>query len=720
MDQRALLAIACWVTGAPALAAPGDLDPTFGNNGLVLLDVARVSAAAATAFAQPDGKLLIGRTGNLVADDFSVIRLNSDGTMDSSFGFVGRTTIDYPRATAQTFAVIAQADGNIAVAGTFAADGAATRELALARLLSDGRLDTSFGRSGVAHADFSDLSRVASARANAVVQQSDGKLVAAGTALYRLSSNQGGDFTAPQMVLARFDTGGVLDTAFGTAGRVVLVAAAGGTGEVRWLTQQPDGKLVAAGFIGSDMAVVRLTAHGVFDASFGTDGIVTFSAGATASAEAVAVQTDGRIVVAGTAELSCELTDPACAGSADAVVARFNLNGSLDTSFGSGGTVRLDAAGTRTKVSTGGLVIDPSGAIVIGGDTAEVGGPRYGFLARLTASGALDASFGDDGATLIDVGRRSDRPDAAMRGIARLADGSIAAALTSRSEWDVDTIVVARAAAAGGSSGVIGFEQPALRVTEGADATFVVRRTGGTAGEVGVSFTTYSLYWDSASPAGVEDYVAASGTLTWRDGDTTERTIIIPTVADAGFEEDEDFVIDLSNPSGGATLAARYGYAIILDNNPSPGSLQIGAASGLFARETDSATFVITRTAGRRGAVSVRYSATSNSATAGIDFAPTTGTLHWADGDNGNKIVRVPIVNDGVTEAGETFWLTLSEPAGGATLGPAFEAQMLIVDPIAASNPGSRGGGGTAALLDLVLLGLALLSRRAARVRKRS
>ena len=315
MNQRVLLAFVCWVTGAPALAAPGDLDPTFGTNGLVLIEVPRATAAAATVFAQPDGKLLIGRTGNLTADDFSVIRLNSDGTMDSSFGVGGRTAIDYPRVTGRTLAVIAQADGNIAVGGTLVADAAATRELALARLLSDGRLDTSFGQSGVARADFSDLSRVASASANAVVQQRDGKLVAAGTALYRLQRDEGAAFADPQMVLVRFDTGGVLDTGFGTAGRVVLESPTGTASEIRWLTQQPDGKLVAAGFIGADMAVVRLTAHGVFDPSFGTDGIVTFSAGTTASAEAVAVQTDGRIVVAGTAELSCELADPACAGA---------------------------------------------------------------------------------------------------------------------------------------------------------------------------------------------------------------------------------------------------------------------------------------------------------------------------------------------------------------------------------------------------------------------
>jgi uncharacterized delta-60 repeat protein len=337
VNQQALLALSCWVTGTPALAAPGDLDPTFGNNGLVRIEVPRASAAAATVFAQPDGKLLIGRTGNLTADDFSVIRLNSDGTMDSSFGVGGRTAIDYPRVTGRTLAVILLADGNIAVGGTLFDDSATARELALARLLSDGRLDTSFGQSGVARADFSDPSRVASASANAVVQQSDGKLVAAGAALYRPQLDEGAAFADPQMVLVRFDTGGVLDTGFGTAGRVVLESATGEASEIRWLTQQPDGKLVAAGFIGADMAVVRLTAHGVFDPSFGTHGIATFSAGATASAEAVAVQTDGRIVVAGTAELSCELTDPACAGRPDAVVARFNLDGSLDTSFGSGG-----------------------------------------------------------------------------------------------------------------------------------------------------------------------------------------------------------------------------------------------------------------------------------------------------------------------------------------------------------------------------------------------
>ncbi len=388
---------------------------------------------------------------------------------------------------------------------------------------------------------------------------------------------------------------GDLDPKFGTNGsrsnrraaydRVVLESRTGTASEIRWLTQQPDGKLVAAGFIGADMAVVRLTAHGVFDPSFGTDGIVTFSAGATASAEAVAVQTDGRIVVAGTAELSCELADAACAGSADAVVARFNLNGSLDTSFGTGGSVRFDVAGARTKVSTGGLVLEPSGAIVIGGDTADAGGPRYGFLARLMPNGALDTSFGDDGVTLVDLGRSGSQPNAAMHGIARLPDGDIAAALSTRGAGPGGRCAHGRG---GRHPGIIGLEQTGLSVNRrrrrDLRGTPHGRRRRRSRREL--RDVLFLLLLTTDRPAGPEDYIAASGTLTWPDGDTTERTITIPTVADAVFEEDEDFALDLSNPSGGATLAARYGYAIILDNNPSPGSLQIASSAGIVVEET--------------------------------------------------------------------------------------------------------------------------------------
>ncbi|MBI2930059.1 MAG: fibronectin type III domain-containing protein, partial [Planctomycetes bacterium] len=117
---------------------------------------------------------------------------------------------------------------------------------------------------------------------------------------------------------------------------------------------------------------------------------------------------------------------------------------------------------------------------------------------------------------------------------------------------------------------------------------------------------------------------------------------------------------------------------------PSPGTLRLNASSYSFGEIAGSATINVTRTGGSRGAVSVNYTTSNGTATAGADYTAVSGTLSWADGDAAWKSFTIPIVGDALAEGGETFTVSLSAPAGGATLGAPSTAVVTIVD-----SPGS-------------------------------
>jgi uncharacterized delta-60 repeat protein len=727
-----------------AVGAPGELDPTFGTNGLVRVDVEQADDAAAAVFAQADGKLLVGRTNPTSdSDDLSVVRLNADGTLDASFAIGGRTVFDVAGFHAQTFSVLTQSDGNVLAGGLITPHGwsSSSNRLAVARFLTDGRIDTSFGDAGIASVNAACCVGIPSARA--LLQQGDGKIVAAGTEWYDSWAGEG-----YLMILTRFDAAGNLDTSFGDNGRVYLDPYPSGYSELHWLTQQPDGKLVGAGSVRADMAVVRLTADGALDRSFGEDGVVRIPLGpdnAFASAEAVAVQPDGKIVIGGTLRFLCDLDDPACADDVDAVLVRLSPAGSLDASFGTGGVVTFDAYGTRTAIAPGGLVVEPAGAIVAGGDSGFVADGdsgfvddvRNGFIAHFTASGAPDTSFGNAGITLIDVGRNATASYAEMRGMARTPSGAIVAALSAFSaSWVDPSIVVARLAPAGGSPGTIGLVQTDVTADQGSYAAFVVRRAGGSSGAVSVDYATFvEPGWAAV------DYARLAGTLTWPDGDTTDREVGVFT-GELGSSIDPGLRFGLSNPGGGATLAAATGRVGITAVNENAGVLQFAFVDLTVAEGDISTELRVTRTGGSTGAVSVRFGSYGVTATESDyeslwtlpwDYESLAGTLRWEQGDTSAKSIRVGITSDGeYTEGDERFRVVLRRATGGASLGAGAVAEVTIEERMPAppttgggvtvppttgggasnlfnGSPAPSRGGGASGVLEVLMLGITLL-----------
>lgn len=280
----------------------GSLDPTFGGNGIVRIDFGGPGSASAVAV-QANGKIVAaGAALNPTTDneDFSLVRLLPDGSLDRSFGGDGRVRTDFGAADVAAGMAI-QSDGKIVVAGGTFRDFPES-DFALARYLQDGRLDATFGRDGrkVTSFDSADSAR-------SVAIQSDGKIVAAGHA--PVGGQQG-------FALARYDTGGTLDRAFGGDGTVTTPFGAEDAGATGLAIH---GAGVVAVGSGSEaerggFALVRYERDGSLDSAFGGDGKVITSFGVNGGgASDVAIQPDGRIVVAGCTSCSRRGSDFALA-----------------------------------------------------------------------------------------------------------------------------------------------------------------------------------------------------------------------------------------------------------------------------------------------------------------------------------------------------------------------------------------------------------------------
>jgi formylglycine-generating enzyme required for sulfatase activity len=226
--------------------------------------------------------------------------------------------------------------------------------------------------------------------------------------------------------------------------------------------------------------------------------------------------------------------------------------------------------------------------------------------------------------------------------------------------------------------GTLQFASSTYSVNEnGGSVQIYVSRTGGSYGAASVSYGTAN----GTATAG-SDYTAASGTLSWADGDTASKPITVPIANDSTPESSESFTVTLSNPTGGAMLGSPVTATVTIsdDDPPPPGTLQFAQANYSVNENAGTVTLSVTRASGSSGAVSVQYATANGSAVAPGDFTTTSGTLNWASGDTASKSITVPIANDGTPESGESFIVTLSNPAGGATLGSPATATVTIVD----------------------------------------
>lgn len=246
----------------------GSLDSSFGSGGKVIHTVAPGAMSIARSLAVlADGKILVaGFTGANGSNDFAMIRLNSDGSVDGLFGNSGKVITDIGTAsTDQAYAVAVQDSGKILLAGVWNSGLAA--DFAVARYLPDGTLDTSFGTSGITRTDFGKTGIQENDVAFALSILPDGKFLLGGY------SNATGD---NEFAVARYSADGLLDTTFGTGGRAVAGVSAG-SGEWGYaMAVQKDGKIYVVGTTDArgsyHFAAARFRADGTVDTGFGDGG----------------------------------------------------------------------------------------------------------------------------------------------------------------------------------------------------------------------------------------------------------------------------------------------------------------------------------------------------------------------------------------------------------------------------------------------------------------
>ena len=389
----------------PAAAPPGDLDPTFDGDGKVTTDFAGSADQANAVTIQGDGKIVTA--GEAIVSgtlDFALARYNSDGSLDTTFDGDGKVTTDIASGSGdQAFSVAIQGDGKIVAAGS-AVSGSYL--FALARYNTDGSLDTTFSGDGKLTTDIA----AGNDQARAVVIQGDGKIVAAGFGLHF-----GSTIGTADVAVVRYNTDGSLDPTFDGDGIVTTNFPSDNADQAFAVAIQGDGRIVVAGITccaqSVDFALARYNADGSLDTTFDGDGLVTTHIVFNDQAFAVAIQGDGRIVAAGHA---------ASGSTFDFGLARYNADGSLDTTFDADGKVTTDFAGSHDEAL--GVAIQGNGKIVAAGFAGIFPGDFA--LARYNADGSLDTTFSGDGKVTTDFAGGDDRAHA----VPIQRDGKIVAA----------------------------------------------------------------------------------------------------------------------------------------------------------------------------------------------------------------------------------------------------------------------------------------------------
>ena len=387
----------------------GSLDTSFSGDGKQTTDFGtpEVSVAddAHAVAIESGGKIVVaGSTGTLTATNFALARYNPNGSLDTSFSGDGKQITGFGAGTNdRANGVALQADGKIVAAGSTSSFGGS--DFALARYNPNGSLDTTFSGDGKQTTDFGDVDG-----ANAVAVQGNNRIVAAG-------GGGGGD----DFALARYNPNGSLDTSFSGDGK--QTTDFGGFNEANGVALQSDAKIVAVGRGGAndDFALARYNPNGSLDTTFSGDGKQTTDFGGFDEANAVAIQGDGKIVAVGSTDFS------------DFALARYNANGSLDTTFSGDGKQTTSFPGFDQAK---GLAIQGDGKIIAVGGTGDddPSGAVDFALARYNPNGSLDTTFSGDGRQTTDFGQFEEASGVALQGDGKVVVvGRTAAAATSPS-----------------------------------------------------------------------------------------------------------------------------------------------------------------------------------------------------------------------------------------------------------------------------------------------
>ncbi|MBK8245085.1 MAG: hypothetical protein IPK88_16785 [Saprospiraceae bacterium] len=306
----------------------GELDESFNQNGKLIIDFYGKDDFCYDLAQQPDGKILM--TGIVSLPNFErkagIVRLNTNGTLDSTFGTNGISISSFIHKGEDSRAILVQKDGKIIISGSISfSTPSFTTECALFRYNSDGTIDQSFGTSGIATAKVPNGYYPSFA-----IQQFDNKIISGG---YLLGNNT-------DVYMLRFNSDGTLDNSFGINGKVQTDFNSEDEYAYKIALQSDNKILIVAGIrnaTGSDFGILRYNTDGSLDNTFGFNGkVVTDFSLFNNVSNSIAIQEDQKIVIAGFVGDS---------PNHNFALARYNASGSLDLSFGNNGKVVTDFGG---------------------------------------------------------------------------------------------------------------------------------------------------------------------------------------------------------------------------------------------------------------------------------------------------------------------------------------------------------------------------------------
>ena len=615
---------------------PGSPDGTFdaGMNGDVL----------ALAL-QPNGQILAGGSFTFVngVPENSIARLNADGSLDSA-GFFGSVNSAVRGANGTVQAVVCQTDGRVLIGGAFTSADGITRNN-IARLMTDGSLDTSFNPGLAAYAPVYAL-------AEAFINGA--REIYVGGAFSTIGGT--GNYSPN---LARLNNGGSYDGSFavGTGPNAPVYAIA------VYPTNSPfAGKLLVGGAFtninGSALGhVARMNGDGSVDTSF------ALNMGANDTVRAITIQNDGRILIGG------DFTN--VNGTVLNHVARLNSDGTLDATF----TANVDL-GVNDTVQT--IAVQADNRIVVAGQFTQANGVTRSRITRLLPNGAADptVNFGDGANGTIDAlviqpadqnlvigGGFTQYDDQPAAHIARIYGGSMT------------------------GSGVFEFSSAGYQVAEnGGQALITVRRTGGTSGpnadgsgNVSVQFATVN--GGSAVP-GV-NYSNVVANLVFPPGEVFE-SVAVPVMDDGVVTSNLTVNLALSNPTPPAAIGPNTAILTIINVES---AVSFSAANYSVTKDVLSGfgTLDVVRLGGTNGTCSVDFLTTTNgTAVTNVDFYPTNETITFNPGDT-DKPVQVPIINNNIPEGYRTVICTLTNTVNTLPYSPS-NATLTIIDTVNAAG----------------------------------
>ena len=614
---------------------PGSPDGTFtaGMNGDVL---------ALTL--QTNGQILAGGNFTYVngAPDNGIARLNADGSLDSA-GFLN----GYSGANGAVQAIVCQRmDSRVVIGGAFtSADGIARNNIA--RLMTDGSLDTSFNPGSGADGPVYALAET---------------FVNGGNKLYvggAFSSISGG--TSPnfaRLITAGSANDGTLDSSFnaGSGPNATVFAVA------VYPTNSPfAGKVLIGGAFTNVNNftlnhIARLNGDGSVDTNF------DLNSGANDTVRAIVIQIDGGILIGG------DFTN--VNGVALNHVARLNTDGSLDATFTSN-----VVAGANNTVQA--IAVQADNRIVLAGQFTSANGVTRNRITRLLPNGAADTTinFGDGANGTIDAlviqpanqmlvigGSFTQYDDLPHAHIARVYGGSIT------------------------GSGLLQFTSAAYQVDEnGGQALITVSRTGGTSGPNTNGTGNITVYFstaDGTAVAGTNYTGVTNYALSFPPGEVLE-TAVVPVMDDGVVTPPLTVNLAITNPTAPAGIGAQSTAVLTILNDDSAVSFSSANYSVSKNVLTGFAPIDVLRLGTTNGTCSVNFITTTNgTAVAGVDFIPTNTTITFNLGDS-DKQVQVPIINNGLPEGNRTVTFTLTNLVNAVLFSPS-NATLTINDTVVA------------------------------------